>query len=60
MLPSEHMGTKFAIAKSDYYFIYPTKPKEYEKTYKHTYQHGGVSLEEMILPVGILKPKGKT
>jgi hypothetical protein len=57
MLPSEHMGTKFAIAKSDHYFIYPTKPKEYERTYKYTYQHGGVSLEEMILPVGILKPK---
>jgi CheY-like chemotaxis protein len=57
MLPSEHLGTKFAIAKSDYYFIYPTKPKEYEKTYKYSYQHGGVSLEEMILPVGMLKPK---
>lgn len=57
MLPAEHLGTRFAIAKSDYYFIYPTKPKEYEKTYKYTYQHGGVSLEEMILPVGILKPK---
>ena len=57
MLPSEHLGTKFAIAKSDYYFIYPTKPKEYERTYKYTYQHGGVSLEEMILSVGILRPK---
>lgn len=57
MLPAEHIGTKFAIAKSDFYFIYPTKPKEYERTYKYTYQHGGVSLEEMILPVGILKPK---
>ena len=59
MLPSEHIGTKFAIAKSDYYFIYPTKPKEYERTYKHSYQHGGVSIEELILPVGILKPKGR-
>lgn len=58
MLPKEHLGTKFAIALSDYYFIYPTKPREYERTYKHTYQHGGVSQEEMILPVGILRPKG--
>ncbi len=57
MLPAEYIGTKFAIAKSDFYFIYPTKPKEYEKTYKYTYQHGGVSLEEMILPLGVLKPK---
>lgn len=57
MLPVEHLGTRFAIAKSDYYFIYPTKPKEYEQTYKFSYQHGGVSMEEMILPVAFLKSK---
>lgn len=57
MLPSEHLGVRFAIAKSDYYFIYPTKPKEYEQAYKYSYQHGGVSLEEMILPVAFLKPR---
>ncbi|MEO0079181.1 MAG: response regulator [candidate division WOR-3 bacterium] len=57
MLPVEHGTVKFAIAKSDYYFIYPTKPKEYEKTYKHTFQHGGISLEEMIVPVGLLTPR---
>ncbi|MCX8014575.1 MAG: PglZ domain-containing protein, partial [candidate division WOR-3 bacterium] len=57
MLPSEHLGVRYAIAKSDYYFIYPTKPKEYEQTYKYSYQHGGVSLEEMILPIAFLKPK---
>ncbi len=57
MLPTEHLGVRFAIAKSDYYFIYPTKPKEYEQAYKYSYQHGGVSLEEMILPVAFLKPR---
>jgi CheY-like chemotaxis protein len=57
MLPTEHLGVRFAIAKSDYYFIYPTKPKEYEQTYKYSYQHGGISLEEMILPVAFLKPR---
>jgi len=55
-LPQEFLGEKYAICKSDYYFIYPTKPKEYEKIYKLTYQHGGISLQEMILPVGILYP----
>lgn len=53
-LPVEHPGVKFAIAKLDYYFIYPTKPREYEKTYKYTLQHGGISLEEMIVPLAIL------
>ncbi|MEO0082957.1 MAG: response regulator [candidate division WOR-3 bacterium] len=57
MLPTEHLGIRFAIAKSDYYFIYPTKPKEYEQTYKYSYQHGGVSLDEMILPVAFLHPR---
>ncbi|MEO0131748.1 MAG: bifunctional response regulator/alkaline phosphatase family protein [candidate division WOR-3 bacterium] len=57
MLPSGRKGTKFAIAKMDYYFIYPTKPQEYEETYKHSYQHGGVSLDEMILPVAFLTPR---
>jgi hypothetical protein len=57
MLPSDHLGVKYAIAKSDYYFIYPTKPREYEKTYKYTFQHGGISLEEMVLPCGVLTPR---
>jgi CheY-like chemotaxis protein len=57
MLPSEHLGVKFAIAKNDYYFIYPTKPREYEKTYKYTFQHGGISLEELVVPVATLKPR---
>jgi hypothetical protein len=57
MLPAEYLGTRFAIAKSDYYFIYPTKPKEYEQTYKYSYQHGGVSMDEMILPVAFLRPR---
>jgi len=57
MLPSDHLGTKFAIAKNDYYFIYPTKPREYEKTYKYTFQHGGISLEEMVVPIATLKPR---
>ncbi len=56
-LPVEVSTSKFAIAKSDHYFIYPTKPREYEKTYKHTLQHGGMSLEEMIVPVATLRPR---
>lgn len=56
-LPSEDPSVRFAIAKEDYYFIYPTKPTEYEKEFKYTFQHGGISTEEMILPLGILTPR---
>jgi CheY-like chemotaxis protein len=56
-LPSDDPSVRFAIAKEDYYFIYPTKPTEYEREFKFTFQHGGISMEEMILPLAILKPR---
>ncbi len=56
-LPSGDSSVRFAIAKEDYYFIYPTKPTEYEKEFKYTFQHGGISMEEMILPFTIMKPR---
>ena len=56
-LPSYTMCTTYIIAKEDYYFVYPTKYSEYEKEYKNSFQHGGISLEEMILPVVTLRPK---
>lgn len=57
MLPVEHVAVKYALARNDHYFIYPTRPREYERTYKHTFQHGGLSLEEMVVPISILKPR---
>ncbi|MEO0082176.1 MAG: response regulator [candidate division WOR-3 bacterium] len=56
-LPAEHTSSNIAIAFSDYYFIYPTKLKQYEKTYKMSYQHGGISLGEMVVPVATLRPR---
>ncbi|MCX7995100.1 MAG: response regulator [candidate division WOR-3 bacterium] len=56
-LPAEDASVRFVIAKEDYYFIYPTKPTEYEREFKFTFQHGGISLEEIILPIGFLTPR---
>jgi hypothetical protein len=56
-LPSSDPSVRFTIAKEDYYFIYPTKPSEYEREFKYTFQHGGISLEEMILPYAIMNPR---
>ncbi|GAG60373.1 unnamed protein product [marine sediment metagenome] len=56
-LPTDDPSVRFAIAKEDYYFIYPTKPTQYEKQYKFTFQHGGISMEEMILPFVHMKPR---
>jgi CheY-like chemotaxis protein len=56
-LPRESMSKQYIIAKEDYYFIYPTKFHEYENKYRGSFQHGGISLEEMILPVATLTPR---
>ena len=47
----------YVIAKEDFYLTYPTKAEEYRRRYEGTFQHGGVSMEEMILPVAVMTPK---
>ncbi len=56
-LPADVANKRYAICKEDYYFCYPTHFQKYEKTYRGTFQHGGISLEEMVLPVVTLKQK---
>ncbi len=51
------MNMNYIIAKEDYYFVYPTNYNKYVSRYRDTMQHGGISLEEMILPVVTLHPK---
>ena len=56
-LPSYGMNTTYLLAKEDYYFVYPTNFHHYENLYRDTLQHGGASMQEMILPVATLRPK---
>jgi DNA-binding response OmpR family regulator len=56
-LPPGGVNKNYIIAKEDYYFVYPTNFHEYERHYRHSFQHGGVSLEEMILPCVTMKPR---
>ena len=56
-LPKRGVTQNYIIAKEDYYFVYPTDYHKYLSYYKDTYQHGGISMEEMILPVITLKSK---
>jgi CheY-like chemotaxis protein len=57
-LPKRGVAGNYIIAKEDYYFVYPTEYHKYLNQYRDSFQHGGVSLEEMILPVIKLEPKG--
>jgi len=56
-LPSAHMTSSFIFAKEDLFFAYPNNYNHYVKYFKNTYQHGGISLEEMIIPCVIMNPK---
>jgi CheY-like chemotaxis protein len=56
-LPPRGINTNYLIAKEDYYFVYPTEYHHYLNYYKDSFQHGGVSMEEMILPIIKLEAK---
>ncbi len=56
-LPADNFNTNYILAKEDYYFVYPTNYHHYVNLYRDTMQHGGASLQEMILPVVRMRPK---
>ncbi|MFZ1082231.1 MAG: PglZ domain-containing protein, partial [Candidatus Kryptoniota bacterium] len=57
MLPRRGVTINYIIAKEDFYFVYPTDYHKYLEQYRDSFQHGGISLEEMILPVVLLEPR---
>jgi CheY-like chemotaxis protein len=57
MLPKTRSTENYIIAKENFYFVYPTKYRKYEKQFLGSFQHGGVSLEELILPIAHLHPR---
>jgi CheY-like chemotaxis protein len=57
-LPKRSVTVNYIIAKEDYYFVYPTDFHKYVNQYRDSFQHGGISMEEMILPVVKMLPKG--
>lgn len=50
-LPSPNVNSSFIFAKEDGFLCYPNNYNYYVNYYRNTFQHGGVSLEEMIVPV---------
>ena len=56
-LPTINMSSSFIFAKGDMFFAYPNNYNYYVNYFKNTYQHGGVSMEEMIIPFVVLKPR---
>ena len=56
-LPSRNVSTSYIFATNTDFFAYPNNYNYYAQYYRNTYQHGGISLEEMIIPIITLSPK---
>jgi CheY-like chemotaxis protein len=56
-LPKSNVSTAYVFAIEDQFFAYPNNYNYYVNFYKDTFQHGGISLEEMIIPVISLTSK---
>ncbi|MEP7196224.1 MAG: response regulator [Saprospiraceae bacterium] len=56
-LPRPNLSSTFIFAKDRNYFLYPNNYGQYMNYYKNTFQHGGISLEEMICPIIHLQSK---
>ena len=58
-LPSPNLSTSYVFATGEDFFAYPNNYNYYVSYYKDTFQHGGISMEEMLIPLITLTPKGK-
>ena len=57
LLPSPNLSTSYVFATGDSFFAYPNNYNYYVSYYRDTFQHGGISMEEMIVPLITLEGK---
>jgi hypothetical protein len=56
-LPSPNVSTTYIFAGNEDFFAYPNNYNYYVGYYRNTFQHGGISLEEMLVPLVVMQPK---
>ncbi|MBE9492554.1 MAG: bifunctional response regulator/alkaline phosphatase family protein, partial [Bacteroidetes bacterium] len=56
-LPKSSVSSTFIFCRNNDFFVYPNNYNYYVNYYKNTFQHGGISLEEILVPAITLKPK---
>ncbi len=58
-LPRANVSSEFVFAKENDFFVYPNNYNQFVNHYQNTFQHGGISLEELCIPFIALNPKKK-
>jgi len=56
-LPRQNVSTSYIFARSSDFFAYPNNYNYFANYYRNTFQHGGISLEEILVPFVYLKAK---
>lgn len=56
-LPKSGLSSEYVFTVNDDYFVYPNNYNYYVNYYNRTFQHGGISLEELLIPFIVLEPK---
>jgi len=56
MLPKSNLSSKYIFAANKDYFVYHNNFNHYAAYYKNTFQHGGISMQEMMMPVACMTP----
>lgn len=59
-LPSPNLSTTYIFAQNDDFFAYPNNYNYYVSYYKNTFQHGGISMEEMLIPLVTMQSKKRS
>lgn len=56
-LPQINMSSRYVFCQEDDFFVYPNNQNYYVNYYRDTFQHGGVSLEEILIPLAVFRKR---
>ncbi len=56
-LPMLSLATTYILAKEDFFFVYPNNYNEMVRQFQNSFQHGGITLEEMVVPLAVMRPR---
>ena len=56
LLPKNNVSTSYIFAMNNDFMVYPNNYNHFVNLYRNTFQHGGISMEEMLIPIAILSP----